>query len=193
MESKQGRPIIAFASPADWEQWLTTNHETAPGLWVKIAKKGAGIDSVTYAEVLDGALCYGWIDGQKASFDEQFWLQRFTPRGRHSKWSQINRDKVAELMRQDRMKPAGLAQVERAQQDGRWDAAYPPQSRITVPDDLQVALDDNPAARANFDQLDRLNRYAILYRLHDTRNPETRARRIDHFVAMLAENQKPYP
>jgi uncharacterized protein YdeI (YjbR/CyaY-like superfamily) len=193
VDSKQGLPIVPFASSAEWEAWLEAEHATSRGLWLKLAKKGAGVDSVSYPEAVEVALCYGWIDGQAGSVDERFWLQKFTPRGPRSKWSQINRDRVAELQRAGRMRPAGLAEVERARQDGRWDAAYEPPSRATVPDDLQRALDASPAARAAFDALDGRNRYAILYRLHDAKKPETRARRLDQFLAMLAEGRKLYP
>ncbi|HLH23071.1 MAG TPA: YdeI/OmpD-associated family protein [Chloroflexota bacterium] len=193
MESKQGLPIIAFAAPAEWEAWLAAHHATAQGLWLKLAKKDAGVATVSYAEALDVALCYGWIDGQKAAHDERFWLQKFTPRGRRSKWSRVNRDKAEALLAQGRVQPAGLAHIEQARQDGRWDAAYESQSRATVPDDLQQALDANPAAQAFFATLDSANRYAILYRLQDAKRPETRARRLAQFVAMLAAGQKLHP
>src|SRR6266508_2795297 len=192
MESKQGLPIVQLASAQEGEAWLEEQHETAKGLWLKIAKKAAGIETVSYPEALEVALCYGWIDGQKGSYDKRFWLQRFTPRGPRSKWSQINRDKVEELVAQGRMKPAGLATVEQARADGRWDAAYEPQSRATVPDDLQHALDENPQAKAFFETLNGVNRYAILYRIRDAKRPETRARNIEKFVAMLARGEKLY-
>jgi uncharacterized protein YdeI (YjbR/CyaY-like superfamily) len=190
---KGGLPIIAFASPAEWEAWLAANHDRSRGLWVKFAKKEAGVATVTYAQALDGALCYGWIDGQKGALDERYWLQRFTPRGPRSKWSRINRDNVERMIEQGRMRPAGLAQVERARADGRWEAAYDSQSRATVPADLQRELDRNPAASAFFAGLDRVNRYAILYRLQEARRLETRARRLEQFVAMLSEGRKVYP
>jgi uncharacterized protein YdeI (YjbR/CyaY-like superfamily) len=193
MDSKQDLPIISFASQEDWERWLHAQHATAKGLWLKIAKKGSGIDSVTYEQALQSALCYGWIDGQKGSFDEQCWLQRFTPRGPRSRWSRINRDKATELLAQKRMKPAGLAQVLKAQQDGRWDAAYEGQRTATVPDDLQRELDCNPEAKAFFATLDSANRYAILYRLQDAKKPETRARRLAKYIAMLGEHEKLHP
>jgi uncharacterized protein YdeI (YjbR/CyaY-like superfamily) len=193
MDTKQDLPIIAFASQAEWEAWLAAQPATSRGLWLKIAKKDAGVDTVSYAEALESALCYGWIDGQRAAHDERFFLTRFTPRGRKSKWSQINRAKATELLRQGRMTPAGVAQVEQARQDGRWDAAYEAQSAATVPADLQRALDEHPAARAFFATLDSRNRYAILYRLQDARKPETRARRIAQYVAMLDEQKKIYP
>jgi uncharacterized protein YdeI (YjbR/CyaY-like superfamily) len=193
MDWKQELPIIPFASQGDWEMWLGERHATAKGLWLKIAKKGSKIDSVTYDEALQSALCYGWIDGQKGSFDEQYWLQRFTPRGPRSKWSKINRDKATELLAQDRVQPAGLEQVLKAQQDGRWDAAYEGQRAATVPDDLQRELEENPEAKAFFATLDAANRYAILYRLKDAKKPETRARRLAKYIAMLDEHEKLHP
>ncbi len=193
MELKAGLPIIPFSSQAKWERWLGGNGSTSKGLWLKIAKKGSGVVTVSYAEAVESALCYGWIDGQAGSFDERFWLQRFTPRRRRSKWSRINRDKALELLEQGRMKPSGHAQVELAKADGRWDAAYESQSRATVPGDLQRELDRDPAAQAFFATLDSANRYAILYRIQDARKPETRARRIEKYVAMLSAGEKLHP
>ena len=193
MDEKQGLPVIPFASPQHWEAWLDEYHLTAKGLWIKFAKKGAGLDSVTYAEAVDGALCYGWIDGQTASLDDRFYLQRFTPRGPRSKWSKINRAKALALIDAGRMKPAGLAAVEQAQRDGRWEQAYDSPSTASVPDDLQRELDQNEAAAAFFATLDSRNRYAILYRIQDAKKPETRARRIEQFVAMLSRQEKLYP
>ncbi len=193
MPSKQQLPIIPFASRAAWEQWLADQHAVSRGLWLKIAKKDSGIDSVSYAEALEAALCYGWIDGQKGAFDQHYWLQRFTPRLPRSKWSKVNCDKVTQLIEQGRLQPAGLREVQRAKADGRWDAAYDAQSRATVPDDLQRELDQNDAARAFFATLNSVNRYAILYRIQDAKKPETRARRIATFVAMLNEGKTIYP
>lgn len=186
-------PALPFASRSAWATWLDQQHASSDGIWLKIAKKGCGIESVTYAEALEVALCYGWIDGQKRSFDDAYWLQRFTPRRARSKWSQINRAKATELIEQRRMQPSGLLEVERAKADGRWDAAYASQSKITVPADLQAALDADPRARAFFAKLDSPNRYAILYRIHDAKRPETRTRRIAQFVAMLAEGKTLHP
>jgi uncharacterized protein YdeI (YjbR/CyaY-like superfamily) len=177
--------VRTFASDADWEAWLQEHHATSDGLWVKIAKKGSGITTVAYPEVLDAAICFGWIDGQRRAFDEQYFLQRFTPRRARSRWSQINRDKAEALIASGRMRPAGLAEVERAKADGRWDAAYGGQRAMTVPEDLQRELDARPSAAAFFAELSSQNRYAILYRLHDAKRPETRARRLEKFVAML--------
>jgi uncharacterized protein YdeI (YjbR/CyaY-like superfamily) len=189
----QDLPILPFASRHAWEQWLAEQHATSRGLWLKIAKKDSGIATVTYAEALEVALCYGWIDGQKGAFDQDYFLQRFTPRLAKSKWSKINCAKVEALIAQGAMQPAGLREVERAKADGRWAAAYDAPSRAAVPDDLQQELDQHPAAKAFFETLDRLNRYAILYRIQDARKPETRARRIATFVAMLSEQKKIYP
>lgn len=193
MSAKGDLPVISFASRGAWEEWLAEEHATSNGLWLKLAKVGAGIDSVSYAEAVEVALCYGWIDGQAASFDETCWLQRFTPRRRRSKWSRINRDRASELIERGEMKPAGLAEVERAKSDGRWDAAYESQGTATMPDDLHRALEKNDAARAFFATLDSRNRYAILYRIQDAKKPETRARRIAKYVAMLNEHTKLYP
>ena len=185
-------PVVGFSSSVEWEAWLAENHATSNGLWLKIRKQGAGGPSVTYDEALDVAICYGWIDGQKDSFDGEYWLQRFTPRRPGSKWSRRNREKATELIEQGRMQPAGLREVEAARSDGRWDSAYAGSSAATVPEDLQRALDANPAARDFFGTLDRQNRYAILYRVQDAKKPETRAQRIAKFVAMLAEGKKLY-
>ena len=143
MTTRPDMPILPFDSRASWESWLAEHHETSNGLWLKIAKNGSGIETVSYTEALDAALCYGWIDGQKGRFDEDYWLQRFTPRGPRSKWSKVNREKAARLMESDEMKPPGLREVERARADGRWDAAYEAQSRATVPEDLQRKLEKN--------------------------------------------------
>ncbi len=193
MTTKLDLPITPFASRKEWEAWLEEHHATSDGLWLKIAKKGSGIETVSYAEALEAALCYGWIDGQKASFDGNYWLQRFTPRKPKSKWSKINRQKATELIEKGKMKPAGLREVERAKADGRWDAAYDAQSTATVPDDLRRELEKNEVAREFFATLDGRNRYAILYQIQDAKRPETRARRIAKYVAMLAEQKKPYP
>ena len=186
-------PVIAFTSRAEWEAWLDEHHDSAAAVWVKLAKKGSGITSVTRAEALEVALCYGWIDAQSRSFDGGWWLQRFTPRRARSKWSKVNREAVTRLIESGAMKPAGLREVERAKADGRWDAAYDPPSRATVPDDLQAALDAEERARDFFSTLDSRNRYAILHRIQDAKKPETRARRIEKFVAMLREGEKLYP
>jgi uncharacterized protein YdeI (YjbR/CyaY-like superfamily) len=193
MDTKQGLPILPFSSQKDWEDWLGKHHQTSKGLWLKIAKKDTGIDTVTYAEALDAALCHGWIDGQKGSFDDTFWLQKFTPRGPRSKWSKINREKAEALTEAGRMKPAGLAAVEQARSDGRWEQAYDSQSKAAVPEDLQRELDRNPKAAAFFATLDSANRYAVLYRVQEAKKPETRARRIEKFIGMLNRGEKIHP
>jgi uncharacterized protein YdeI (YjbR/CyaY-like superfamily) len=189
---KDGKPVLAFSSQDEWEAWLDAEHAASDGVWVKFAKKGSGVRTVVYAEALDVALCYGWIDSQVMTLDDRFYLQKFTPRRSRSKWSQINRDKVEQLTKAGRMKPAGLEQVELAKADGRWDASYPSPSTIEVPDDLQKALDANPKAAEFFATLSGSNRYAFLYRLHDAKKPETRARRLEKFVGMLERGEKIY-
>lgn len=183
-------PILAFESPAAWAAWLEEHHAVSKGVWLKLAKKGSGIASVTYAEALEVALCHGWIDGQKRSHDASAWLQKLTPRGKKSIWSKVNRDKALELIRSGRMQPAGLEEVERAQRDGRWEAAYDSQSNAAVPGDLEEALDRSPKAKAFFATLDSANRYAILFRLHTAKKAETRARRLEQFVQMLERGEK---
>jgi len=186
-------PTKEFGSAGLWEKWLDAHHAESRGIWVKIAKKGAALVSVSYEDALEVALCYGWIDGQKRAFDDQQWLQKFTPRSARSVWSKINRDKATALIRARRMQPAGAREVERAKKDGRWDSAYDAQSTATVPDDLQRALAKSRRARLFFEGLDSRNRYAILYRIQDAKKAETRARRIAKFVAMLEANEKIYP
>ena len=185
-------PKIPFASDAEWERWLEDNHAESDGVWIKMAKKDAGIDSVRYPEVLETAICFGWIDGRREALDDRYFLQRFTPRRACSRWSRINRDKAERLMADGRMRPAGVAEVERAKADGRWAAAYEGQKTMTVPDDLQRELEARPDAKAFFEGLSSQNRYAILYRLHDAKRPETRARRLEKFVAMLEAGEKIY-
>jgi uncharacterized protein YdeI (YjbR/CyaY-like superfamily) len=184
-------PVKAFRDEKAWESWLERDHERAAGIWVKFAKKGRGIPTVTYAEALDVALCYGWIDGLTRSLDEDYYVQRFTPRRPKSKWSQVNTAKAEALIASGRMKPAGLRQVEAAKADGRWAAAYPPASKLTVPEDLQAELERYPNAKEFFAGLDRQNRTAVLYQLLDAKRPETRARRIAKFVAQMNEGRKP--
>ena len=185
-------PQISFASAAEWEAWLEEHHPASDGVAVKIAKKGSGIASVAYPEVLDIALCFGWIDGRRNALDDRFFLQRFGPRRARSRWSQINREKAEALIEQGRMRPAGLAEVERAKADGRWDAAYAGQRSMGIPDDLQRELDARPHAAAFFAGLSSQNRYSILYRLQDAKRPETRARRLAKFVAMLEAGETIY-
>lgn len=188
-----GLPALPFASTAEWEEWLEGRHAEADGVWIKMAKQGSGIESVRHAEAVEVALCFGWIDSRREGLDERYFLQRFTPRRPRSRWSRINRDKAEELIAEGRMRPGGLAEVERAKADGRWDAAYAGQRRAAVPEDLQRELDARPAAKAHFDGLSAQNRYAILYRLQDAKKPETRARRLAKFVAMLDRGESIYP
>ncbi|CQR65650.1 YdeI/OmpD-associated family protein [Streptomyces leeuwenhoekii] len=190
---KTAEPVLSFTTQDAWEEWLEENHADVPGVWLKIPKAGSGLVGVDYAQALESALCHGWIDGQKKKLDEKNWLQRFTPRRRGSSWSQVNRQKAIELIERGRMRPAGLREVEKAKADGRWEAAYASQSKATVPDDLRAALDASPAAREFFATLDSRNRYAILHRVQDAKKPQTRAARIEKFVAMLAEGKKLYP
>jgi uncharacterized protein YdeI (YjbR/CyaY-like superfamily) len=186
-------PVIAFETKDAWNAWLDEHHAETPEVWLKIAKKESRIPSVTYAEALECALCYGWIDGQKAAADDGYWLQRFTPRRSKSIWSRVNRDKATALIAAGRMQPAGLRQVELAKSDGRWEAAYQSQRTITVPDDFQRALDVNPQAKEFFSTLDSANRYAILWRIQTAKKSETRAVRIENLVAMLSRGEKIHP
>jgi len=190
--SKKDLPIIHFETEEDWEAWLEENHETSGGIWIKFAKKDSGVGSVSHETALATAICYGWIDGQTASFDDSYWLQRFTRRGPKSRWSKINCQKAADLIAQGKMKAPGLKEIEAARRDGRWDKAYDSQSKMAVPDDLQKKLDENPRAHRFFAALDSKNRYAILYRIHEAKKPETRERRIEKFIAMLNEGKKIY-
>ncbi|HRE28822.1 MAG TPA: YdeI/OmpD-associated family protein, partial [Anaerolineales bacterium] len=190
---KDSLQILSFKTPADWEAWLERQPADSPGLWLRIYKKDSGKPTVTYAEALDGALCFGWIDGQKDKYDDAAWLQKFTPRRPRSAWSQINVKKVEALTAAGRMRPGGLAVVEQARADGRWARAYAPQSQATVPDDLQAALDKSKVAREFFATLKGANRYAILFRIRDAKRPETRARLIATFVAMLKRKETLFP
>jgi uncharacterized protein YdeI (YjbR/CyaY-like superfamily) len=183
----------SFGSAAEWEAWLRANHASAPGVWLRFARKGSGVASVTYMEALQEALRFGWIDGQTRSVDEAWYEQRFTPRRARSIWSKRNRGFAEALIEAGRMEPAGLREVERARADGRWDAAYDAPSTATVPDDLRAALDASPEAAAFFATLKGQNRYGILHRIQTARRPETRARRIEQFVAMLERGETPYP
>ena len=193
MKTTNSYPILPFASQEGWETWLAEHSADSKGVWLEIARVETGIPSVNYAEALESALCYGWIDGQKAALDEQYWLQKFTPRGTKSGWSKINCQKAEALIAAGRMQAAGLRQVELAKADGRWEAAYESQRTIGVPEDLQLELDKHPAARTFFDTLDRANRYAVLYRVTTARKPETRAARITKLVEMLEHKEKIHP
>jgi uncharacterized protein YdeI (YjbR/CyaY-like superfamily) len=186
-------PVKSFASQETWERWLDRNHGNEEGVWLKVAKKSSGKRTVSVPEALEIALCYGWIDGQRKALDGDYFLQRFTPRRLRSRWSKINRDSATALIERGRMRPPGLAEVERAKADGRWAAAYDSPSKIQPTPELLAALEANAKAKALFEELDSQNRYAILYRVHDAKRPETRTRRIEKFVEMLSRGETPYP
>jgi uncharacterized protein YdeI (YjbR/CyaY-like superfamily) len=183
-------PVLTFPGPAELEAWLEGHHASAEGVWLQIAKKGKAEPTVTYPEAVELALCFGWIDSQKRGLDDRYFLQRFTPRRPRGRWSRINRDKAEQLIAAGRMRPAGLAEVEAAKADGRWEAAYEGQRTAEVPPDLQRELDANPAAREFFEGLDSANRYAIVYRLGEAKRAETRERRLRKFVGMLERGEK---
>src|SRR5690349_16924950 len=185
-------PTLPFASKKEWANWLARQYAKSAGVWLQLAKKDSGIPSVTYEEALDVALCYGWIDGQKKGFDDKYWLQKFTPRGPKSIWSKTNTEKAERLIASREMKPAGLKAIELAKQDGRWENAYEGQKTISVPEDFQAALDKNKKAKEFFATLNSVNRYAILFRIHNAKKPETRAKRIQQFVEMLERGEKIY-
>lgn len=187
-----GTPLH-FDGPQEWETWLRKHHAKSSGVWLRIAKKGAPTRSIAHPEALEVALCYGWIDALSRSDGPHYWLRRFTPRAARSLWSKVNRAKVLALVGAGRMRPAGLKEIERARADGRWDAAYDPGSASVVPPDLQAALDANPPAQAFFATLDAQNRYAVLFRLQTAKRAETRARRLESFVTMLARGEKLHP
>lgn len=193
MKNAETLATMAFASQAEWEAWLEAHHADTPGLWLKIAKRGSSKTSVTYAEALESALCYGWIDGQKAALDDEHWLQKFTPRRVRSVWSKVNRTSAEALIVAGKMRPAGLRQVELAQADGRWEAAYDSHRTIAMPPDFEGELAQHPAAKAFFGTLDSTNRYAFLHRIQRAKRPETRAARIRQFVEMLERGETIYP
>lgn len=176
-----------------FETWLRKNHSASDGVWLEIAKPGAPEATISYAEAVDVALCYGWIDGQKKGKDAAYWLQRFTPRRARSIWSKANREKAEALVAAGRMQSSGQAEIDRAKADGRWDAAYDGARTAAVPPDLQAALDAQPKARAFFATLNAANRYAVLWRVQTAKKPETRASRIEKLVAMLARGEKIHP
>ena len=187
--AKAEQPVVYFASPAQMEAWLEEHGESSEGIRRKLAKKGSGNTSVVYADAVEVALCHGWIDGQARRLDEQHYLQRFTPRRPRSKWSRINREKAERLIAESRMRPAGLREIERAREDGRWDDAYDSPTTATVPDDFQQALDADPGAREFFESLGSTKRYSFLYRIADAKRPETRARRIAEYVELLRDHK----
>ena len=184
------QPVIPFASPQKFRQWLQKHHADHPGIWMKLAKKGSGIPSITYAEALDEALCYGWIDGQKKSVDAEYWLQKFTKRGPRSVWSKVNVDHVERLMREALMQPAGLLAVEAAKAEGRWEKAYASSSTFEMPADFLKAVAKDKTAQSTYDELNKANRYAIYFRLTTAKKPETRARRFGQLLAMLQRGEK---
>ena len=187
-------PPVAFPSRQAWDGWLRKNHASSDGAWLQFVRRGTSKKAtISHDDALAVALCYGWIDGQTQKLDAEHWLQRFTPRKADSRWSKINRAKAVELMKSGQLKPAGLKAIEQAQASGSWDRAYDGQRTAQVPEDLQLELERRPAAKAFFGALDSKNRYAILYRIQDAKKPETRARRIEKFVAMLAAREKIYP
>jgi uncharacterized protein YdeI (YjbR/CyaY-like superfamily) len=186
-------PVVSFANAGAWSTWLASRSLSSLGVWLKIAKKASGKASITYAEALEVALAWGWIDGQKGKLDETWWLQKFTPRGPRSIWSKINREKAIALITAGEMMPSGLAEVERAKRDGRWERAYESQSKASVPEDLAKALARNLRAERFFATLDSRSRYAVLFRVQNAKKAETRARRIAQFVEMLANGEKPHP
>lgn len=186
-------PVLVFDHPEDWANWLQEHHATSRGVWLKIAKKASDSKSPSYAQALEVALFYGWIDGQKKALDGTAWLQKFTPRGARSIWSKVNREKALELIQQGRMKPAGLAAIESAKANGQWERAYDSQGKAALPEDFQAELECNPKAKAFFAALNSVNRYAIVFRIQTAKKAETRARRIEQFIAMLEKGQKPYP
>lgn len=186
-------PVHHFERQLDWSAWLAEHHATSPGVWLRLARKGADIQSVSYDEAIEVALCFGWIDGQKRASSDRSWLQKFTPRAKKSVWSKINRDKALALIDAGRIEPAGLREIERAKGDGRWEAAYDSAGKATVPSDLRAALEGNAGAAAFFETLDGRSRYAVLFRIQTAKKAETRARRISQFVSMLERHEKLYP
>ncbi len=188
-----GLPLILFTDQAAFEAWLKDHYSDAQGVWIKLAKKGSGTSSISYAGAVESALCYGWIDSQAAPFDEQFYIQKFSPRKPNSKWSKLNTEKVEALIVAGRIQPSGYHQVELAKEDGRWEAAYEPPSQISIPEDFQAGLNENQRAKEFFSTLSSQNRYAILHRIQITRNPSARSARIKEFIDMLSANEKLYP
>ncbi|HMR98305.1 MAG TPA: YdeI/OmpD-associated family protein [Anaerolineales bacterium] len=187
---KPDLPVLPFANKKKWTDWLAKQHDKASGVWLKLAKKDSGIASVTYDDAVESALCYGWIDGQKKGYDDNYWLQKFTPRGPKSIWSKINTEKAERLIKSGEMKPAGLKVVEAAKKDERWAQAYESQKNISVPQDFQSALDKNKNAKVFFGTLKSAERYSFLFRIQTAKKPETRAKLIQKFVEMLERNEK---
>ncbi len=192
-QNKPNAPMELFERQRDWATWLKNNYNKSSGVWLQLARKDAGVQSVAYTEAIEVALCFGWIDGQKKAHSEKYWLQKFTPRSAKSTWSKINKAKALALIKAGKMKPPGLKEIERAKDDGRWNAAYDSAAKSAVPSDLQSALDGNTRAGSFFATLDRRNRYAVLFRIQTARNAETRAKKISQFVQMLERHEKVHP
>ncbi|WP_178018671.1 YdeI family protein [uncultured Paenibacillus sp.] len=186
-------PVMFFGDQQSLENWLENNHETSPGIRLQIAKKNSGVTTVSYDEALESALCYGWVDSQKEKFDEKMWIQRFTPRRAKSIWSKVNKDKAELLITNGRMKPSGFKAIEVAKKNGQWDKAYESQSIASMPEDFAIELERNVKAKAFYETLNSPNKYAILFRIHNAKKQETRAKRIQQFVAMLEKGEKIYP
>lgn len=190
METFKDLPVLLFDSQKQWHDWLAGNYSQPQGVWLRLAKKSSGKPSVSYAEALEEALCYGWIDGQKQAYDNEYWLQKFTPRGPKSTWSKVNVAKAESLIQLGKMQPAGLTAIEAAQQDGRWDAAYDSPSTTTIPEDFQAALNKNPKAKQFFETLNKANVYGFCWRIQTAKKPETRSARIEKFIDMLNRGEK---
>ena len=186
-------PSLLFQNKNDWSAWLDKNHNISAGVWLQLSKKNSDIQTVSHPEALEVALCYGWIDGQRKKGSDNSWLQRFTPRGARSIWSKVNRANALALIEAGRMQPAGITAIERAKTNGQWDSAYDAVAKATIPDDLATELRNNKQSKAFFEQLSSQNRYAILFRLQTAKKPETRARRLEKFIAMLARNETIHP
>jgi uncharacterized protein YdeI (YjbR/CyaY-like superfamily) len=183
-------PVISFESSSQWEKWLVENHTQQNGVWLRIFKKDSGVASVTYAEALDEALCYGWIDGQKNKYDERSWLQKFTPRRKKSIWSKINTQHVERLIESGKMKEAGTKEIEAAQQDGRWQQAYDSHKNMTLPEDFLYQLEKDPKAKVFFETLNKTNKYSIAFQLQTAKKPETREKRMKVILEKLAKGEK---
>ena len=189
-KSPDEKPVLEFRHKSAWTKWLEKNHDKSSGVWIRLAKKNSGLRSISRSDALDVALCFGWIDGQGRSEGDETWLQKFTPRGKRSIWSKINRENVQRLIIAGEMRPPGAAEIERAKKDGRWDAAYDSPKSMTVPVELQAELEKNKKAKAFFETLNSQNRYAILFRIHTAKKAETKAKRIKQFVEMLERGEK---
>ncbi|HEX6416151.1 MAG TPA: YdeI/OmpD-associated family protein [Candidatus Saccharimonadales bacterium] len=192
VESIEDRPVITFSDADEWRKWLESNHESAAGVWIKIAKKATGIPTVTHEQALDDALCFGWIDGQRRSYNEQYFIQKFTPRTKRSIWSKRNQEFVARLIKEGRMRPAGQREIDVAKADGRWERAYDSPKNMKVPDDFLVELKKNKKAEQFFGTLNKTNTFSIAFQLATAKRPETRIRRMEKIIAMLEREEKLY-